>query len=119
MDRDKFPPREIELPEPDMTKVPTKKDFENGPQPQAEPGENLYEKHKKLAEDPKTRSQFWAEQAKMVHWDQEPSEDYILEEEEEGLWRWFTDGKMNMCYNCLDRHLETQGDKIALAYDST
>jgi len=26
---------------------------------------------------------------------------------------------MNICYNCVDRHLKTNGDKTALVYDSS
>jgi acetyl-CoA synthetase len=26
---------------------------------------------------------------------------------------------LNFCYNCVDRHLETNGDKTAIVYDST
>lgn len=28
--------------------------------------------------------------------------------------RWYPDGEMNICYNCIDRHVdEGRGDKIA------
>lgn len=27
---------------------------------------------------------------------------------------WFVDGKLNACYNCVDRHLETRGDQVAI-----
>lgn len=30
---------------------------------------------------------------------------------------WFTDGVMNVSYNCIDRHLETRGDKPALIFE--
>ncbi len=30
-----------------------------------------------------------------------------------GKIKWFEGGKLNVCYNCVDRHLETRGDKIA------
>ena len=32
-------------------------------------------------------------------------------------YRWFHDGKLNASYNCLDRHLEKRGDKIAIRYE--
>ena len=32
--------------------------------------------------------------------------------------RWFYDGKLNVSSNCLDRHLETRGDKTALIWES-
>jgi acetyl-CoA synthetase len=30
---------------------------------------------------------------------------------------WFTDGKLNMSYNCLDRHLETRGEETAIIFE--
>lgn len=38
---------------------------------------------------------------------------------DKNLPRWYPDGDMNICYNCLDRHIdEGRGDKVALLYDS-
>ncbi len=31
--------------------------------------------------------------------------------------KWFVGGKINACYNCVDRHLETRGDKAALIFE--
>ncbi len=31
--------------------------------------------------------------------------------------RWFLEGKTNLAYNCLDRHLATRGDKVALLFE--
>ncbi len=31
--------------------------------------------------------------------------------------KWFEGSKTNMSYNCLDRHLETRGDKVAVIYE--
>ena len=31
--------------------------------------------------------------------------------------RWFEDGTLNAAANCLDRHLETQGDKVAILWE--
>ena len=31
---------------------------------------------------------------------------------------WFEDGKLNVSYNCLDRHLEILGDKTAIIWES-
>ena len=31
--------------------------------------------------------------------------------------RWFEGGKLNVSYNCLDRHLNTRGDQIALIWE--
>src|SRR6202030_2548184 len=31
--------------------------------------------------------------------------------------RWFSDGKLNVASNCLDRHLHTRGDKTAIIWE--
>ncbi len=31
--------------------------------------------------------------------------------------KWFINGKLNVSYNCLDRHLEKSGDKIAIIFE--
>jgi acetyl-CoA synthetase len=31
--------------------------------------------------------------------------------------RWFEDGTLNAAYNCLDRHLETRGDQVAIIWE--
>jgi acetyl-CoA synthetase len=32
-------------------------------------------------------------------------------------YRWFADGSLNVSYNCLDRHLESRGDKPAIRFE--
>ena len=32
-------------------------------------------------------------------------------------YRWFSDGLLNVSYNCLDRHLDTRGDKPAIRFE--
>ncbi|HCF99547.1 MAG TPA: acetyl-coenzyme A synthetase, partial [Chloroflexi bacterium] len=32
------------------------------------------------------------------------------------FWKWFVGGRLNACYNCVDRHLATSGDKAALIW---
>ncbi len=63
-------------------------------------------------------NQFWAEQAdKFLHWFKkwETVSDYDFNK---GHIRWFEGGKLNAAYNCLDRHLETRGNQIALIWES-
>ncbi|MEO1036951.1 MAG: acetate--CoA ligase [Pseudomonadota bacterium] len=31
--------------------------------------------------------------------------------------RWFEDGELNVCYNCVDRHLETHADDVAIIWE--
>ncbi|AOM39175.1 propionate--CoA ligase [Xenorhabdus hominickii] len=60
---------------------------------------------------------FWAEQAKRIHW-QQPFEQ-VLDHSNPPFARWFCGGKTNLCYNALDRWLESQPDAKALIAIST
>jgi hypothetical protein len=46
---------------------------------------------------------FWAEQARTLHWD-EPFKT-VLNDSNPPFYEWFADGKLNVSYNCLDRHV--------------
>lgn len=65
-------------------------------------------------DDPNT---FWAEQAKRIYW-QQPFEQ-ALDHSHPPFARWFCGGKTNLCYNALDRWLESQPDAQALVAIST
>ena len=55
---------------------------------------------------------YWAEQAKALHWFTEPTK--VLDDSNPPFYKWFTDGRLNVSYNCLDRHVEAgKGDKVA------
>ena len=55
---------------------------------------------------------FWAEQARTLHWD-EPFTT-VLDDSNPPFYQWFGDGKLNVSYNCLDRHVEAgNGDRVA------
>ena len=65
----------------------------------------------------KSPNEFWGEAAKGVTWYQSPS--VILDDANAPLYRWFSDGVMNTCYNAIDRHVEAgRGAQRALIYDS-
>src|SRR5260370_19268345 len=57
---------------------------------------------------------FWAEEARLLEWMQPFSQ--VLDESKAPFVRWFADGKLNLSANCLDRQLETRGDKPALIW---
>src|ERR1044071_1929799 len=42
----------------------------------------------------------------------------VLDESNLPFYKWFADGALNVSYNCLDRHLDTQGDKTALIFEA-
>lgn len=56
---------------------------------------------------------FWARAAESITWDR-PYERVF---DDSG--RWFVEGQLNTCYNCIDRHVEAgRGQQLALIYDS-
>jgi len=60
---------------------------------------------------------FWAEVAQAIHWDKKW--DKVLDESGAPEYHWFTGGKLNTCYNAVDRHVEAGfGEQLALIYDS-
>jgi propionyl-CoA synthetase len=60
---------------------------------------------------------FWAEAAAAIDWD-EPWR-RVLDDSRAPFYRWFAGGRMNTCYNALDRHVEGgRADQPALIYDS-
>ncbi len=60
---------------------------------------------------------FWSEQARALPWFTFPER--ILDQDENGVWRWFQGGTTNSAWLALDRHVEAgRGDVTALIYDS-
>lgn len=59
---------------------------------------------------------FWAAQAKAeITW-HKPFET-VLDSTTPPHYRWFTDGELNVSFNCLDRHLTDKADKIAIIFE--
>jgi acetyl-CoA synthetase len=55
---------------------------------------------------------FWLERARELAWFKEPTES--LDDSNPPFYTWFSDGKLNGSYNCLDRHVEAgNGDRVA------
>jgi propionyl-CoA synthetase len=60
---------------------------------------------------------FWGEAAKLVKWDKTPK--VILDDSNVPLYRWFSDGMLNTCYNALDRHvIDGRADQPAVIHES-
>ncbi|WP_151525250.1 acetate--CoA ligase [Serinicoccus kebangsaanensis] len=60
---------------------------------------------------------FWAEAARLVDWIHRPTQ--VLDDAEPPFYRWFADGRLNVCYNALDRHVvHGRADQTALIHDS-
>ena len=61
--------------------------------------------------------EFWAEAAEGLHW--ERRWDTVLDDSEPPYYRWFTGGRLNTCFNALDRHVNAgRGEQAAIIYDS-
>ena len=60
--------------------------------------------------------QFWESFAKSeLDWF-EPFQT-VLDNENAPFFKWFKDGELNLSYNCLDRHLETDSDRVAFYWE--
>jgi acetyl-CoA synthetase len=61
---------------------------------------------------------FWARQARELLLWQEPFKQ-ALDDSNPPFYRWFADGKLNVSYNCLDRHLGTPAEnKTAIIFEA-
>jgi acetyl-CoA synthetase len=55
---------------------------------------------------------WWERQAEELHWFEQW--DQALDDSEPPFFKWFTGGKLNASYNCVDRHVENgNGDRVA------
>ena len=63
------------------------------------------------------RDQFWREESAAVHWETPFSQ--VLDESKLPFARWFVDGKTNLCFNAVDRWLDSRADQPALVWVST
>ena len=62
------------------------------------------------------RIEFWKKQAlERITWYKEPTE--VLDDSNAPFYKWFKDGELNLSYNCLDRHLETDADRVAFYWE--
>lgn len=63
------------------------------------------------------KEEFWKKQAQKIDWFKFPEQ--ILSEGKNDYAEWFSDGKLNMCYLCIDKHIEEGfGEQTAIIYDS-
>src|SRR5260221_1544880 len=72
---------------------------------------------KMVAEAERDFEGFWAKHAReALHWSKAFTK--VLDETKAPFFRWFYDGELNASYNCLDRHLKTQPDKVAIIFEA-
>jgi acetyl-CoA synthetase len=72
----------------------------------------------KLAEFARADLQgFWAKEAEELEWFQKW--DKVLDDSNKPFFKWFVGGKVNIAYNCVERHLKTyRKNKLALIWES-
>ena len=58
---------------------------------------------------------FWGEQARALTW-YHPWHTVLDADYEEVDFAWFPGGRLNVCFNCVDRHLSTHGDRTAIIW---
>ena len=81
----------------------------------------LNERVKKTAEELRAlaaqdREAFWAEMSKNISWYKEWNK--IFDDSKAPYYKWFLDGKLNACYNCIDRHLSSwRRNKAAIIFE--
>ncbi|MGY1806030.1 acetate--CoA ligase [Blastococcus sp. SYSU D00669] len=77
---------------------------------QANVGPEVYD------EASRDRLAFWEQQARRLTWAQEW--DQVLDWSDPPFAKWFVGGKLNVAYNCLDRHVEAgHGDQVAYHWE--
>ena len=60
---------------------------------------------------------FWLDQANHVDWFEKPRQ--AIDDSNKPFYKWFPDGKINNCYNAVDRHvIAGRGEQTAIIYDS-
>ena len=69
--------------------------------------------YKKSIEDPE---KFWAEKAEELHWFKKWDKVVDCDFKDARI-EWFKGGKLNVSYNCLDRHIKTRKDKPAIIWE--
>src|SRR5881275_2958774 len=72
---------------------------------------------KMVAEAERDFEGFWAKLAReTLAWSKPFTK--VLDESKAPFFRWFHDGELNASYNCLDRHLKTQPNKVAIIFEA-
>ena len=61
---------------------------------------------------------FWAVQSKRISWVNEPKKIKNATFEDDVSIKWYEDGVLNACYNCIDRHLPHNANRTAFIYEA-
>ncbi len=73
------------------------------------------EMYRRSVDDPEA---FWAEQGKRLDWIRPYTKIKAVSFDPGNVSiKWYHDGSLNACYNCVDRHLATRGDQTAIIWE--
>ena len=72
-----------------------------------------HQQYKKAIDDPEG---FWNEKAESFNWKRKWDKTLEWEFSTPDV-KWFLGGKLNITESCLDRHLETRGDQVAILFE--
>ena len=76
-----------------------------------------YEEKKKYKKSVEDNENFWREEGKRISWIKPYSKikDVKFSKKDTHI-KWFYDGTLNACYNCIDRHLKNKKDETAIIW---
>ena len=76
------------------------------------------EKYEELyKESIENTEEFWNKVAKRIDWKKPYENVKEVNFNDKISIKWFLKGELNVCYNCVDRHLQTKGNKIAIIWE--
>ncbi|HEX4736336.1 MAG TPA: acetate--CoA ligase [Allosphingosinicella sp.] len=70
-------------------------------------------RYRRSLEDP---DGFWAEEARRIDWFTFPTRIADWSYDPVDI-KWYEDGILNLCHNCVDRHLESRADQVAILFE--
>ena len=74
--------------------------------------------HEMYADSLRDPDAFWGEHGKRIDWISPYTKvKNTLYSKEDVSIKWYEDGTLNACVNCIDRHLEARGDDIAIIWE--
>ena len=76
--------------------------------------EQYQEMYKRSVDDPEG---FWGEHGKRIDWFTPYSKVKNVDFGGDVTIKWYEDGTLNAAHNCIDRHLETRGDQVAIIWE--
>ena len=76
--------------------------------------EQYLEMYQASVDDPEA---FWGEHGKRLDWIKPYTQVKDVDYTGDVTIKWFYDGTLNVCYNCVDRHLEDRADQTAIIWE--